>query len=131
MPEDDVSDIISGMFGVVDREDAPGLGLAANQVGYTKQIIVINCSGFRAAIINPKIERLWGGTATSSEGCLSAPGKRVRLTRFKRANVTGLDENMEPVSYKTKGITARVIQHEIDHMTGITIFDRKRLGLFA
>ena len=124
-----VMNVISGMFEVIDHWD--GFGLAANQVGFTKQIIVINCSGFRAAVVNPKIVKLWGGLHSMNETCLSDRGRRCWLARHKRCTVTGLDANAQPVTYKARGLLARVFQHEIDHMSGITIFDRKRLGIQA
>lgn len=124
-----VAHIAATMFELVDHHQ--GLGLAANQVGLNKQIIVINCSGFRVAIVNPKIMRAWGGLTTMTETCLSAPGLQVRLTRYKRVKVAGFDVDGVAVLYTGRGIVARVFQHEIDHMAGITIQDRKRLGVFG
>ena len=128
-PDEDVSEIVQGMFEIIDTQN--GLGLAANQVGHVKQIIVVKCGEFREVIINPKIQRKWGGLDIGTESCLSMPNIFVKLKRFKRVDVSGLDENRKPVTYKTKGLLARVMQHEIDHMTGITIFDRKKIGVFA
>lgn len=124
-----LAEFVTNMMALVVK--LKGYGLAANQVGLTKQIIVINCDNFREAIINPKIKRAWGGTAMAAETCLSLPGQSVRLPRFKRVTVTGQDIVFNDVEIKAKGILARVLQHEIDHMLGVTIFDRKLLGLFG
>ena len=124
-----VRDWAVGMFEIIDKQK--GLGLAANQVGRNVQLIVVSCGGFRAAIINPKIERAWGGLHTMAETCLSSPGLPVRLVRHKRVRVTGFDMAGKPITQKAKGILARVFQHEIDHMEGITIQDRFRLGVFG
>ncbi len=115
------------MLALVDKHK--GFGLAANQVGHNIQLIVITCGGVRWTMFNPEIERAWGGLATMTETCLSAPGQQVRLVRHKRVRVSGFNIDGEPVIIKARGILARVYQHEIDHMAGITIQDRKRLGV--
>jgi peptide deformylase len=118
--------LAQAMLDLVKEKD--GLGLAANQVGFNIQLILVHHPARQAAIFNPKITRLWGGLDTKPEGCLSAPGKVLKLVRHRRCDVTGFDCEGGAIAFKARGLLARVFQHEIDHMTGITIFDRFRLG---
>ena len=97
-----------------------GIGLAANQVGVLKRIIVDNCCGTHI-IINPVITRIGLGKMKNYEGCLSYPGERVKVSRYKIITVEGFDINWNPVKIKARNRLAIVLQHEIDHLDGVTI----------
>lgn len=102
-----------------------GMGLAANQVGILQRIIVLDGSRSRnqpIVMINPEIlkakgEQVW------EEGCLSFPGKKVKIKRAKQIIVKyfDLDEDENHVSFN--GLMAQCIQHEIDHLNGVCIVD--------
>ena len=116
---DDVIQIIGQMLNLAQKNK--GIGLAANQVGITKRIIVLNTKNHQIGIVNPVISKKWPHRAKSQEGCLSYPGLFVRKNRHKRITVTGFNAYWEPIEIKAKGIDAIVLQHEIDHLNGITI----------
>jgi peptide deformylase len=115
----DVSDIVSEMR--LELSKTTGIGLAANQIGCLKRIILMNCNGFMGVVINPVITKRSGKVKNSTEGCLSYPGKQVKVKRDNQVVVTGFNEHWEPVSKKCKALTAFCVQHEIDHLNGITI----------
>ena len=117
--------LIDGMFEICDGKKC--IGLAANQVGRSWRLVVINCKGFRQEIINPVIERTFGGVRAAEEGCMSFPGIQVRVIRPKRCRVSGLDRNGKPVSFSPKNdLICRAILHEVDHLNGLTMLDRVR-----
>jgi peptide deformylase len=122
--------------------DAPGVGLAAPQVGLPLQLAVIEDRadlqraiaperlaerGRRPVpfhvIANPSIE-LDGGRAEFFEGCLSVPGLTAIVPRALRARVHCLDHEGEPVAIQADGWYARILQHEIDHLHGVLYLDR-------
>lgn len=111
--------IVSNMFRVLNNSG--GVGLAANQVGLPHKIICVKYGDFSAAVVNPTIEKKWGGMETKPEGCLSFPGVQVDVSRHKKIVVSGFDENWNPVVYKPSGMVARIFQHECDHLDGICI----------
>jgi len=106
-------------------EDQSGWGLAANQVDVMKRVIVINFNGFTQALINPVVVRAWGGMSCQEEGCLSFPLSHVKVFRHKKITVRGYDVLWNPVEYRWRNDLARVVQHEIDHLDGITMFERR------
>jgi peptide deformylase len=106
-------------------EDHEGIGLAANQIGVMKRVIVLNFNGFTQALINPVITRAWGGLAPMEEGCLSFPTSSVMVFRHRNITIKGFDVLWNPVEYRWRGLLARVAQHECDHLDGITMFDRR------
>jgi len=112
-------DLIRDMFLTLDLHK--GIGLAAPQLGMSKRVIVIHTDDFKQAFINPIITRRFGGTKTSREGCLSYPGLTASVTRYKRIIVEGYDQDWKPIRRKLKGIAAICVQHEVDHLNGITI----------
>ncbi|HEX2054205.1 MAG TPA: peptide deformylase [Actinomycetota bacterium] len=102
--------------------EAPGIGLAAPQVGVLKRIIVWENGDDRGSLANPVIlER--EGAVTSEEGCLSMPGITYPVERAQLILVEGLDEDGEPVRFETQDLTARIIQHEVDHLNGVLFID--------
>ena len=102
-----------------------GVGLAAPQVGISQQIIVINTDkNINAlALINPQILARSTSTEEDTEGCLSLPGVSLKINRARKISVAFQDEFGHPREIKAKGLTARVLQHEIDHLNGILITD--------
>jgi peptide deformylase len=104
-------------------QTATGVGLAANQVGQTIRLIVLNVPGADCKVlINPEVTRRIG-TRVVNEGCLSIPGyigeiKRSELVRVKGQNARGLE-----IVIKAEGLLAEVLEHEIDHLNGILYTD--------
>ncbi|HVQ11968.1 MAG TPA: peptide deformylase [Vicinamibacterales bacterium] len=109
---------------------APGVGLAAPQVGVGVRIFVCDISLGRNAgelltFINPVfVER--DGMQLEEEGCLSAPGFNATVARPARAILKGLDRNGEEQTVEATGLLARCFQHEMDHLDGMLFIDRLR-----
>lgn len=108
--------------------DAPGIGLAANQVGVTKQVVVIDITAGddtsqQKVFINPKIVAK-SGEEEGEEGCLSVPGEYEMVTRFAEVTVEAQDVEGTSFSLKADGLLARAIQHELDHLDGKLFVDR-------
>lgn len=101
-----------------------GVGLAATQVGRLKRIFVAGLEEDEYAIVNPVVESRSETTETDTEGCLSLPGVQVEVERSVAVSVSGYDPEGSPVRVEAEGLLARIIQHEIDHLDGITILDR-------
>ncbi len=104
--------------------DAEGVGLAANQVGVGKRILVA-CAGEETVLemINPRLVES-DGEQLGFEGCLSVPGQYGDVRRFTSITISALDRNGKPVEYRLQGLAARIVQHEMDHLDGILITDR-------
>lgn len=130
--------------------DAPGVGLAAPQVGESLQLAVIEDKAEyhknlteaemkergRAAVpfhvlVNPVLEVRGESTATFFEGCLSLPGFTALVPRAKEVRVTGLDHRGEPRVIEASGWYARILQHEIDHLHGTLYIDRMHARSFS
>lgn len=101
-----------------------GVGLAATQVGRLKRIFVAGLEDEEYAIVNPVIERHSEETETDTEGCLSLPGVQVEVERPVSITVSGHEPGGETVQVDATGLFARIIQHEVDHLDGITILER-------
>ena len=95
------------------------VGMAANMIGVSKNIIVVAAGPFQFAMINPVIAKKTGAFQTE-EGCLSLDGVRP-CTRYKEIEVDYLDTNFKKQHGKYTGWTAQIIQHEVDHCNGIVI----------
>lgn len=102
---------------------ANGVGLAAPQIGISKRVIVVDTGDELLEIINPEII-LKEGEQTDSEGCLSVPGMLGDVTRAYRVKVKGLDRQGQELEITRDEMTARALQHEIDHLDGILFIDR-------
>ncbi len=114
----------NSMFKLLWRGDKQiGVGLAANQVGIRKRLIVIDYAGFKQAMINPLISKMRGGFSIELESCLSFPNQFVRVKRAKIITVQWFTLGWESKSQKMRGHLARIIQHENDHLNGITMLD--------
>ncbi len=101
-----------------------GLGLAAPQVGKNLKICVIEIENELFVLINPEIKNLSKEKIPSEEGCLSFPNKFIDIQRHKRIKIKAIDLNGKSQIIRAKGLLARVIQHEIDHLNGVLIVDR-------
>ena len=110
--------------------EANGLGLAAPQVGASTRIIIYDANegeGLRV-LINPKILSMSGEQTEPKEGCLSIPGLQGVVKRADELKVRGYDDKNRPIVRRVKGLEARVIQHEVDHLDGILFIDRVEPG---
>ena len=119
-----VDDMVETMYA------APGVGLAAPQVGVALRIFVVDISVGRdpnglIVMINPEfVER--DGVQLEEEGCLSVPGFNATVVRPSRAVVKGFDRNWEERTREGTGLLARAFQHEMDHLDGMLFVDRLR-----
>ncbi len=112
--------------------DAPGVGLAAPQVGVPRRLIVVHVPegyeeeddpGLTLTLVNPEIVKAQG-RELGLEGCLSIPGWVGEVPRFDAITVKALNLDNRDVRIKVQGYAARVLQHEIDHLDGILFVDR-------
>ena len=104
-------------------QTATGVGLAANQVGETIRLIVLNVPGADCKVlINPEVTRRIG-TRVVNEGCLSIPGYIGEIKRSELVRVKGLNGRGQEVKIKAEGLLAEVLEHEIDHLNGILYID--------
>ena len=101
-----------------------GVGLAANQVGRLKRILVAAVEDQEYVIANPTIEKRARSTEKDLEGCLSIPGIQVEVERPTAVTVSGQDASGAPLRLGASGLLARVLQHEVDHLDGVLILDR-------
>ena len=119
-----IDDMIDTMYA------APGIGLAATQIGVPLRVFVVDLSVGRdlnglIVMINPAfVER--EGTQLEEEGCLSAPGFNATVVRPQRAVLKGLDRDGGEQTIAGEGLLARAFQHEMDHLDGIVFIDRLR-----
>lgn len=108
--------------------DAPGVGLAANQVGVPDRIFVFDVGEGLNVCINPKItyvdDEMTDGDEEDLEGCLSLPGLDLPVQRHVRLKLDYQDETGASRVTEAEGLLARVIQHETDHLDGVVILDR-------
>jgi peptide deformylase len=116
--------------------DAPGVGLAAPQIGVSQRVIVVEYAEGSEdpeaepkppklyAVVNPEIARHSNETEVAQEGCLSIPGFVGEVERYASVTVKGLDRHGKPFRLKAKGWLARIFQHEIDHVNGVLYIDR-------
>jgi peptide deformylase len=124
--DDEVRQLVADMVETVHA--APGIGLAANQVGVTHRVAVVDLSVGKdpsqlVVLINPRVV-LAEGSQTDEEGCLSIPGISEMVQRPERVEVEAL--SLEAKSFKIRGesLMARVLLHEIDHLDGILFIER-------
>jgi peptide deformylase len=102
---------------------APGVGLAAPQVGIPLRLAVIEVDGVLTTLFNPEIVKL-EGEYEPEEGCLSVPGYWGKVKRAERVVVKGRDRAWKEVRVKGEGLFAQALQHEIDHLEGKLYIDR-------
>jgi len=117
----EVRRLIDDLFETMDA--AKGVGLAANQVGVARRVAVVGVDDARLVMVNPVL-RDAEGRDRAEEGCLSIPDAYGEVTRPERVVLEALDRDGKPYRLEAKGLLARAIQHEIDHLDGILILDR-------
>ena len=121
-----IDDMIETMYA------APGLGLAAPQLGIALRVFVADPSSGRSTsdlrvLVNPEIVEQ-AGAQREEEGCLSLPGFTARVSRSAHVVLSGLDRDGTPVQLDGEGLAARVFQHELDHLDG-TLFVNRLQGI--
>ncbi len=126
---DEVTDIDERLVRLCDdmletMYDAPGLGLAAPQVGVQKRFFVydLGAGDGGQVLINPVITES-DGEWEFYEGCLSVPGMHFDIVRPKQVHVTGIDLDGNEVSFEADELFSRLIQHELDHLDGVLLLE--------
>ncbi|MFY8205479.1 MAG: peptide deformylase [Arenimonas sp.] len=118
-----LSTLIDDMFETM--YEAPGIGLAATQVNYHKQLLVLDISEDKSqpmVFINPKVVAR-DGKQVYQEGCLSLPNIYADVTRYNQITVEALDRHGQPFTLEADGLLAVCIQHEMDHLIGKVFVD--------
>jgi len=126
---DEVRQLIEDMFETMRA--AHGVGLAAIQVGLPLRLIIIEVpedlddpdAGRCLTLINPELARVSADLEEGVEGCLSVPGWVGTVPRFTAVTVKGLDPHGRKVRLRATGYLARILQHEIDHLSGVLFID--------
>ncbi|HEU4493724.1 MAG TPA: peptide deformylase [Rubrobacteraceae bacterium] len=109
---------------LITMREHEGVGLAANQVGRLKRILVAATEEEEYVIVNPLIEEVAETTEKGVEGCLSIPNIQVEVERPTSVTLSGQDATGAPLRIEASGLLARILQHEIDHLNGVLILDR-------
>jgi len=132
-PAEQIRDINGDLQGIIDQMIetmylAPGIGLAANQVGLLKRVIVFDGSPREEepnphVLINPEIVA-GEGSVKWDEACLSVPDYTADVIRKSRVQVKGLDRHGNPLGLEAEDLLAVCLQHEIDHLNGVLFIDR-------
>jgi peptide deformylase len=117
-----LTNLAEDMLATMHEHD--GVGLAANQVGRLKRILVAAVEEEEFVVVNPIIEESAGTTEKDLEGCLSIPGIHVEIERSPAVTVSGQSATGAPLRIEAAGLLARILQHEIDHLDGVLILDR-------
>ncbi|MEJ6950885.1 peptide deformylase [Natronospora cellulosivora (SeqCode)] len=106
--------------------DAPGIGLAAPQVGVLQRIVVVDVDDENGLIelINPEIVSSSEEKDIFEEGCLSVPEQTAEVIRPSKIRVKALDRNAKEIEFDAHGLLARAIQHELDHLEGVLFIDK-------
>jgi len=106
--------------------DAPGVGLAAPQVGVSKRLVMVDVGDGQGlqVLINPKIIKKEGELEEGLEGCLSVPGIWGDVKRQLKITVKALNRKGKGITFESAGFRARAIQHELDHLDGILFTDK-------
>jgi peptide deformylase len=122
-----VQEMIDGMASTM--YEAPGIGLAAIQVGWDKSVLIYDIAPRDETrelnvLVNPKIITQEGQILSENEGCLSVPDFRADVKRSEYITVEGHDREGNPIRLDAEGILAIVLQHEIDHLNGTLFIER-------
>jgi peptide deformylase len=105
-------------------EDAPGVGLAAPQIGVSLRVFTYDVEGQLGHLVNPVIGELSDDQQDGEEGCLSFPGLSFPTPRAQRVVARGLNQYGDPVVIDGSAMLARCVQHEVDHLDGVLFIDR-------
>lgn len=122
-PPLDPKELANQLFEVMEKNN--GLGLAANQVGLQHRVFVLNCNP-KLACFNPRIVYTSDDYSVGDEGCLTWPGFVMKVRRPKNIRIRFQDETGQTKTESLGGLVARVAQHELDHLNGITFFSRAK-----
>ncbi len=126
--DDELRALVEDMFETMYHSE--GIGLAANQVGILRQVLVVDIrdeqdpAAGRLTIVNPRIVAVTDELDRQSEGCLSIPGVEEVVERFRVVRIEGFDPHGEPVTVEAEALLSRTLQHEVDHLEGILFIDR-------
>jgi peptide deformylase len=125
--DEKIQNLVKDMASIMYQ--APGVGLAAIQVGINKSLLVYDVSPrdekrSLQVLINPRIVESEGTTISEGEGCLSVPDFRANVKRAASVLIEGFDNKEKPLRIEAQGLLAIVLQHEIDHLNGILFIDR-------
>jgi peptide deformylase len=120
--DEDLERLIGRM--TVLMHDAQGVGLAATQVGVLRRVFVFVEDGEDRVLVNPVIAKRSKETSMDDEGCLSLNEVLVPVERAVEVTIEGLDATGAPVRFELRDPTARIVQHELDHLDGVLIIDR-------
>lgn len=122
--DDDVHQLVKKMTDIMLENK--GIGLAAPQTGLPLRLFIISLGGTRENVkvyINPTVTPV-GELIETEEGCLSVPGIFTKIKRYKKCKVTATDLNGNQFTEEAEGLYARALQHEYDHIEGVTIVSR-------
>jgi peptide deformylase len=129
--DSDLQELVDDM--IETMREAPGVGLAAPQVGIPERVIVVEYAEDEEdedapkklyVMVNPEIKEFSDETEVGIEGCLSVPGLHGDVERALRVTVKGQTRHGQPMKVKARGWMARIFQHEIDHVNGVVFTDR-------
>lgn len=122
----EIKELVSDMIDTAEGNEIIA-GLAAPQIGHSLQIIIVRFDPKKKAIalINPKIKKAFRKKTIMEEECMSLPGISIPVERSHKIIAEALNQEGKSVKIRAKGILARIIQHEIDHLNGILIVDYK------
>lgn len=130
-PVTDIDELLQNLINDMAETmyEAPGVGLAAIQVGSDKSVLVYDelpgeIKRQYGVVVNPQIIETDGNVISENEGCLSVPDFRSDVKRAERILVEGVDREGKPVRIEADGFLAIVLQHEIDHLNGTLFIDR-------
>ena len=122
--DDNIRELVDKMIDIMI--ETKGIGLAAPQAGVPLRLFIISLDGSRENVrvyVNPVV-KTGGDLAVNEEGCLSVPQVYTRIKRYKNATVTATDLDGNEFTEQADGLYARALQHEYDHIEGVTIADK-------
>ena len=111
---------------IATMKKANGIGLAAPQVGVPFRIFTVNVADKICVFINPETKDISQDESSFEEGCLSVQKIWGPVVRPKKLTIKALDESGQPIKIRAKGLLARVIQHEMDHLNGVIFIDKAK-----
>ncbi len=118
----EIQELIADMIATMKK--ANGIGLAAPQVNAPYRIFIVNIEEKIYIFINPEVKDFSKDSISFEEGCLSVEKIWGLVVRPKKLTIRALDENGKPIKIRAKGLLARVIQHEMDHLNGTLFIDK-------
>ena len=118
----EIKQLITNMTQTMRAHD--GIGLAAPQIGKNIRLFLTEINHELMVFINPEIQKLSGKDTRAEEGCLSFPGQYLPVVRPDKVKIKFIDASGQKQIIKAKGLLARAIQHEFDHLEGILFMER-------